>query len=93
MVVTDSSLGLPCPYEVVPRVPILVPMHFLYIIHWLHALIGIPTPYTYRIWVHIWLVFHSPAVMSCCTSLPSFMMMSLACGLVLRVFGMPSVEM
>jgi hypothetical protein len=38
-----------------------------------------------------WLVeLLSPAVVSYCTSLPYFMMLSLACGLVLSV-GLPSV--
>jgi hypothetical protein len=29
-----------------------------------HALIGLPKPYTFRIWVHTWLVMISHAVMS-----------------------------
>jgi hypothetical protein len=40
---------------------------------------------TSRIWVCVWVDLLSPVVMSCDTCLPSFMMLSLACGLVLRV--------
>jgi hypothetical protein len=40
---------------------------------------------TFRIWVCVWEDLLNPAVMSYRTSLPSFMMLSLACGLVLRV--------
>jgi hypothetical protein len=41
------------------------PMCFLSLaMHWLHALIGLHKPYTYRIWVHIWVVLLSPTIMS-----------------------------
>jgi hypothetical protein len=43
----------------------IYPMCFLSVaMHWPHALIGLPKPYTYRIWVHIWVVLLSPTVMS-----------------------------
>jgi hypothetical protein len=41
----------------------------------------------------LWLVdFLSPAIINCRTSLPSYMMLSLACVFV-RVFGFPSLMM
>jgi hypothetical protein len=38
----------------------------------------------FRIWIYGWVELFSPTVMSYHTSHPSFMMLSLACGLVLR---------
>jgi hypothetical protein len=47
---------------------------------------------TFRIWVYGWVELLRPVVMSYHTSLPSFMLLSLACALVLR-FGLPSIVM
>jgi hypothetical protein len=42
------------------------PICFLFSsIHYgMHALIGLPKPYTFRIWIYTWLVMLSPAVMN-----------------------------
>jgi hypothetical protein len=57
-----------------------------------HALIWLPIPYIPLGW-DLWLVdLLSPTIISCCTSLPSFMILSLAC-VVVRVFGLPSLVM
>jgi hypothetical protein len=39
-------------------------LSFLSIHYSRHALIGLPKPYTFRIWVHTWLVMISHVVMS-----------------------------
>jgi hypothetical protein len=68
------------------------PICFLPIVTHLHALIGLPIPYI-PIGLGLWLVdLLSPAVMSIIQVFPAYMMLSLACVLV-RVFGLPSVEM
>ncbi len=55
---------------------------FLPLVTHLHALIGLSIPYI-PIGLGLWLVdLLSPTVMSYHTSLPSFMMLCLACGLV-----------
>jgi hypothetical protein len=45
----------------------------------LHALILLPKPHTFRIWVFIWLVMLSHAVLRVIQVFPSFVMLSLAC--------------
>jgi hypothetical protein len=55
------------------------PICFLPLVTHLHALIGLPIPYI-PIGLGLWLVdLVSPAVISCHISLPSFMILSLAC--------------
>jgi hypothetical protein len=50
------------------------PIHFLSLVTHLHALIGLPIPYI-PMGLGLWLVeLLSPAVISCRTSLPSYMM-------------------
>jgi hypothetical protein len=45
----------------------------------LHALILLPKPHTFRIWVYTWLVMLSHAVLRVIQVFSSFVMMSLAC--------------
>jgi hypothetical protein len=55
------------------------PICFLPLVTHLHVLIGLLIPYI-PIGLGLWLVdLLSPAVISCRTSLPSYMMLSLAC--------------
>jgi hypothetical protein len=68
------------------------PICFLPLVTHLHALIGLPIPYT-PIGLGLWLVdLLSPAVMSIIQVFPSYMMLSLPCVFV-RVFGLPSLVM
>jgi hypothetical protein len=65
---------------------------FLLLVTHLHALFWIPIP-CITIGLGLWLVYLlSPTVISCRTSLPSYMMLSLACVFV-RVFDLPSLVM
>jgi hypothetical protein len=65
---------------------------FLPLVTHLHALIELHIPYI-PTGLGLWLVeLLSPAVISCRTSLPSYMMLSLAC-VFMRVFGLPSLVM
>jgi hypothetical protein len=45
----------------------------------LHALISLPKPHTFRIWVYTWLVMLSRTVLRVIQVFPSFVMLSLAC--------------
>jgi hypothetical protein len=66
------------------------PICFLPLVTHLHALIELPIPYI-PIRLGLWLVeLLNPALISCRTSLPPYMMLSLAYVLV-RVFGLPSL--
>jgi hypothetical protein len=68
------------------------PICFLSLVTHLHALIGLPIP-CIPIGLGLWFVdLLSPTVISHRRSLPSYMMLSLACVFV-RVFGLPSLVM
>jgi hypothetical protein len=65
---------------------------FLPLVTHLHTLIGLHIPYI-PIGLDLRLVeLFSPTVISCHISLPSYMMLSLACVFV-RVFSLPSLKM
>jgi hypothetical protein len=68
------------------------PICFLPLVTHFHVLIGLPIPYI-PIGLRLWLVeLLSHAVISCHTSLPSYMMLSFAC-VFMRVFDLPSLVM
>jgi hypothetical protein len=45
----------------------------------MHALISLPKPHTFRIWVYTWLVMLSHAVLRVVQVFPSFVILSLDC--------------
>jgi hypothetical protein len=56
------------------------PICFLSLVTLLHASLKLNTYFdTFRIGICVWVDLLSPAVLSYCTSLPSFVMLSMAC--------------